>query len=63
MIEKTHDRSHNIHDQGEMRSERNLSPSERNSEALQLEETVFGGNNEIAVWLCVINTKGSNVLQ
>jgi hypothetical protein len=46
-----------------MRTKRNLSPSERNSEALQLEKTAFGGNNKIAVWLCVTNVKESNVLQ
>lgn len=35
----------------------------KNSEALQLEKTVFGGNNEIAVWLYVINVRESNAIE
>lgn len=35
----------------------------KKSEALQHEKIVFGGNNEIAVWLCVINVRDSNAIQ
>jgi hypothetical protein len=39
--QETHERPQHNHVQGQMRTDRNLSPFERNSEALQLEKTVF----------------------
>jgi hypothetical protein len=61
MTEETHERLQNNRVQGEMRIF--CLPKKKKSEALQLEKTENSGNNDIAVWLCVINIRESNVVQ